>query len=296
MNIRFNSDTAAEAVERATGAELRPLVSRVAGEDRRALRHIEQLDRPAAYFATYTVEGGTAVYVGLTGCAQERPAVGQHLAGRNTPDFVHVITEAEDRLDDRDVQVLERSLFARFDRLRGYAPRNRQRPTAQAVGQDRFSHLQMFLGSALLAIQSAGWLFQNTTPFALSASPGSFDDIVYNPLRHGALEGELAHLEKSGAVAQAVWMGPNRGMVVLEDSTVRRKIVPSAQKVLGARREELVFSGHLFVGHWGEYQVRRKLWFDTPTAAAEFITGSSGTLKDWKPFEWPPRPTLRLVR
>jgi len=277
MNFRFTPQTAREVVEHAT-CTLCPVVDRITGDNRRALAHIEEMDRPAVYVATFKDDNRTYTYVGMTGCAQERP-LGPHLAGA---DHIYVIADAEDRLDRRDLMVLERSGFAWLETLNGYAPTHQERPNAEAVGQRRFAQLQGFLSSALLIVQARGWEFQTVPAGQLARHPRAYDEMARVTDRSFPPGGDIVRLSKVGVHARAIWLGEAAGLILFPQSTVRREIVRSAPKILGARREELVHTGVLTQGDWGEYRLSRMLWFDNFTAAGAFVTGSCTTLRDWR--------------
>lgn len=125
--------------------------------------------------------------------------------------------------------------------------------------------------------------------------PHAFDDLVRWHDDRANPKGELLEISKSGITARVIWMGEQKGAFVLRDSLVRREIVPSAPRILAARREELLYGGYLGVERYGDYRVRYPLWFPTLGAAAEFVTGSSANRKDWHLADAPPPPSPRTI-
>ncbi len=274
-------------VERASGSFYRPVVTRVAGEDRRDLASVLDLNRPAAYIGVFQPEAGVFdFYVGHGGCGQQRPAIGPHL---ELAEQILVITDAAGNLTVTDAEVVERSIWTTLRGLnynvRGYIP------NAGHVGQQRYDLLQLVRASSLIAIKSAGWLFGEVSANRLITTPNQAGATFYN-LGLGHPDGDEVTLDKVGVHARGVRL-PSGEFVLLTDSQIRKVTVPSAGNLLGAMREELFHSGWLKPTSCAHYILRRPLVFASPTAAAQFVTGSTSTASDWEPVN--PGPRLRLV-
>ena len=274
-------------VERASGSVFRPVVTHVAGDDRRDLASVLDLNRPAAYIGVFQPKAGAFdFYVGHGGCGQQRPAIGPHL---ELAEQILVITDAEGNLTVADAEVLERSIWATLRGL-GYSVRGHI-PNAGRVGQQRYDLLQVFRANSLVAIKSAGWLFGEVNANRLIATPNQSGATFYN-LGLGHPAGDEVTLDKVGVQARGFRM-PDGGFVLFADSQIRKATVPSAGNLLGAMREELFHSGWLKSTPYAHYVLRRPLVFASPTAAAQFVTGSTSTASDWEPVN--PGPRLRLV-
>jgi hypothetical protein len=274
-------------VERASGSFFLPTVTRVAGEDRRDLASVLDLNRPATYIALFQLKAGVFdFYVGHAGCGQQRPAMGPHL---ELAEQILVITDAAGNLTVADAEVVERSIWATLRGL-GYSVRG-YIPNAGRVGQQRYDLLQLFSASSLIAIKANGWLFGEVSSTRLITTPNQSGATFYN-LGLGHPVGEEVTLDKVGVHAKGVRL-PSGEFVLFADSEIRKVTVPSAGNLLGAMREELFHSGWLKPTSCAHYILRRPLLFASPTAAAQFVTGSTSTASDWEPFN--PGPRFRLV-
>ena len=274
-------------LERASGSVFRPAVTRVAGDDRRDLANVLDLDRPAAYIAVFQPTAGNyEFYVGHTGCGQDRPAVGPHL---ELAEQIIVITDEAGNLTVADAEVVERAIWATLRGL-GYCVRG-YIPNAGRVRQQRYDLLQLFRASSLIAVKGAGWLFGEVSANRLIATPNQSGATFYN-FGLGHPDGDEVTLDKVGVHAKGVRL-PSGEFVLLAESQIRKATVPSAGNLLGAMREELVHGGWLKSTPYAYYVLRRPLVFASLTAAAQFVTGSTSTASDWTPVD--PRAHLRLV-
>ena len=296
MPFLDHGTSGSDSVDRVAGSDLRPVVHRVAGEDRLALRGILELGQPAVYVAMFA-HGSDAMscYVGSTGCGQKRPALGAHLGEPDLATEIFVITDARNGLAVRDVRVLERTLYAKLAEMMDWKMRC-ELPVAGPVGLLRFERLQLFSAAALVAIKQESWAFADVPAHRLVSSPARFGNVLYDYFQ-GAPVGEEIVLQKVGITAKGIWMGADKGVALLKGSEVRREIVPSVSRVIGARREELTHGGHLRRAPSGNYVVHRDLWFPTLTGAAKFTTGTPATAADWV-LAGPPKdaPRIRLAR
>lgn len=287
--IPFNPNTNPGTIERVTACALRPVVDRISGNPRQALRNANDLDRPAIYLATFDRDHVTQVYVGMSSCVRDRLA-GEHVAGASQ---VLVISDAEHRLSREDLMVLERAVHGWLEKLRGYMTMNGLSPNAEAVGPARFGELQLFLASALALIQQQGWLFTEISARGLQIPPKAFDELASFHRHRFVAGGEEIEIAKAGVTARAQWLGDGVGLFLLPGGQVRREVVSSGPKILAARREELLYQGHLALDENGDYRVIYPLRFATLTAAGEFVTGASAGPEHWRIVDDPsPRPPV----
>ncbi len=276
---------------RLVGAELQPVIVHVAGADRSELEDIVELKGNCTYIAVFDQSGPgpASCYVGMTGCGQDRPRLGTHLAHPQLASSVFVIADRANNLTKPQAAVLERFFFAKLSEVTDWRMRC-SRPRAGGVGLHTFSNLMSFGGEALCLMQKHHGLFGDTPLGRLKMSPRAFEPILYDYFQ-GEPTGEEMILDAFGVKAFGIDMGAN-GFVISAGSTMRAEVVPSAAGLTAARREELLYNGHLRSLTNGLLEVRRALWRPSPTSAAKLVTGSSASAGDWHPQN---RPRLRLV-
>jgi hypothetical protein len=275
-------------LDRVTGSSLIPNIVHVRGRDRFLLEDEPSLAGPAAYIATYGVGCVLEAYVGMTGCGQDRPRLGPHLAKPRTADDIYVITDVDQNLSEDDARVLERFFVAQLDKVTDWALLYEETPWARGVGPVRFGDLIQFGCTALRLLKLHFGLFETVSERVLVTPTREHEQILYDLLRNGVPKGREMTLEKVGVVAHGVLLESGR-FVVKAGSQVRSLVVESGIQLNGARREELFFNGHLKRVDNALFVVHRDLEMSSATAAARFVTGSTATASDWRPAH------LRLV-
>lgn len=262
-------------------SSLKPSVIVGPGVDRRVFAQQPELQRPAVY-GLLSATGG---YYGRSKKGNLRVAWGQQPIG--DIETIFVITDANDTLTAEDAAVCERILWSRAATFGDRAVVNAV-PDGAPVHPGRYAELELFMAEACLTLRREGILFTRGSTRNLIAGPRS------EPERLGALrpfneppEGEIFEMQFAGGLVALAARQPDDSWLLLRGSDVRIDTVPSANASASYLRASWAYAGLLETAADGNsLVVKRDLSFDSPSAAAQFCTGSKGRGRaGWQPID-----------
>lgn len=258
------------SVTAVAGATFEPEVYLIEANNLSHIRRVVQLQRPGVYVGWSEI--GNA-YVGTSGDTANRVAVNANLSQARQ---VAVILDRNNVLTPEDAQVAERILHQCLAFGKVFSSLNTL-PMGADVSPERYGDIRMFVTNAVMLLHRSGII---TSPLAtrhFMAGPRAMSDIKVMPI---ADDGMLHELEGPGFAARAVDTGT--GWVLLRGSTVRREVMPSANSSVSLRRAEWLHAG-LLSDRGDAYVVVSNLRFDSPSGAAQFVSGAKG--RTWVPVE-----------
>ncbi len=261
-----------------------PVVTIVAGDDRRDALRVPHLHQTGPYLGMWRNGTSWDIYAGSSSDMANRIANGPHLIDPRPADHIVMITGGAVAFNLTEARSLERVFAEAIDGLHGTHLINLEIPQGAPVDAASYTRFRLIVAEVLVTLKTAGLAFGQCSNRELMAGPRFLPD-ERAPLRvDGRPDGELHRLEACGVVAEAV-RTEDDSWVLLRGSQIRTAVVASANASISHRRAALLHSGVLIDA--GDYLLlQRDLAFGSGSMASQFVTGAkSPGLAGWKPVE-----------
>jgi hypothetical protein len=264
---------------------LEPLLHVFEGANLRSLLKFAPLRMGGVYVNFWQVDGGR-LYCRV-GCSTDdlsyRMCGSTHLREPFPVLRTIFLCDANNRLSRADIKSLERIVYLAIDTPGAGAGLVNQLPYGASVAQDRYSELRRFCSRAALAIKARHLLFKGVSAAALRTGPRGDEDTIAGP--ESLLDGPQFELMPSRKNLDAIVTQNGKRWVVHPGSEISETVMPSIGCMPLVWRNEFRHS-HIIkpTDRAGVLMTTLPLVFDSANAAYQFICGSSGSPRFFRPL------------